>query len=137
MPEGDAGQAAEPASRRRRTGRWLRRITACLVVLALAAAGAAYRFDLGTRLGLHRPDPVTEPAQVLPPAGLALPTARAAAAVAGTTPDPPVDGSRPARTGLPRLMAARSRPVGMKRSEGWVMSVPLKCRSSQRVTPRV
>ena len=106
MPEGDAGQVAEPARTRRRKGRWLRRIAAALVVLVLAAAGASYRFDLGTRLGLHRPDPVTEPAQVLPPAGLTLPSARAAAEVAGTTPDRPVDGAA-VRRAVARLVAAR------------------------------
>ncbi len=53
-----------------------------LVVATVAFAFLAWHFDLGTRWGLAAPDPLVEPALVLPPEGLDLPTQRAAAAVA-------------------------------------------------------
>ncbi len=82
MPEGDVSHA----------GRWLRRITAGLVVLVLVLAGLAYQFQLGTRwFGLDYPSPVTEPAEVPPPAGLTLPVARPPAAVAAEEPRGAVD----------------------------------------------
>ena len=84
MPEGDRGHAS---------GRWLRRSTASVVVLVLLAAAVSYQLDLGTRwFGTDHPSPVTEPAQVLPPAGLTLPRAHRAAVVASTTPEGVVDG---------------------------------------------
>jgi D-alanyl-D-alanine carboxypeptidase/D-alanyl-D-alanine-endopeptidase (penicillin-binding protein 4) len=85
VSEGDPGHAV---------GRRLRRSTSALVVLVLLAAAASYRFDLGTRwFGVDLPSPVTEPAQVLPPAGLTLPVAHRAAPVARTTPEGAVDGA--------------------------------------------
>jgi serine-type D-Ala-D-Ala carboxypeptidase/endopeptidase (penicillin-binding protein 4) len=93
VPEGDAGHVATPERRRRRDGRWLRRVTTGLVVLVLVAALASYRFDLGARwFGFDYPSPVTEPAKVLPPAGLTLPSAQRAAAVAPAAPEGAVDG---------------------------------------------
>ena len=59
-------------------------MTSGLVVLTLVAAGAAYRFDLGPRLGLAAPSPLTEPAEVAPPPGLTLPGVPAAEPVAGS-----------------------------------------------------
>ena len=53
-----------------------------LVVATVVFAFLAWHFDLGTRWGLAAPDPVTEPALVLPPEGLDLPVQRTAAAVA-------------------------------------------------------
>ena len=94
MPEGDAAHVT-PASpvAPREDGRWLRRSTAALVVLVLVAAGTTYWLDLGTRwFGFDYPSPVTEPALVLPPAGLMLPVAPRAGAVARTTPESAVDG---------------------------------------------
>lgn len=44
-----------------------------LVLVLLATAAAAYRFELGERLGLAGPDPAEDPAAVAPPAGLDLP----------------------------------------------------------------
>jgi len=71
----------------RRSGRWLRRSSATFVVLVLALAGVAYQFDLGRRLGLDTPSPVTEPFEVAPPPGLTLPTPRPAPLVAAETTD--------------------------------------------------
>ena len=88
MPEGDA---AHPS---RRSGRLLRRLTAGLVVLVLAATVATYELDLGTRwFGLVRPSPVTQPALVLPPPGLSLPQAERAAPVAAAVAPRAVDGA--------------------------------------------
>ena len=98
MPEGDAGHAATPR------GRWLRRTTASLVVAVLLASGAAYRFDLGPRwFDLGRPSPLTQPAQVLPPVGLALPAARRAVPVAGREVSRPADAAAVRRAVDPRL----------------------------------
>jgi D-alanyl-D-alanine carboxypeptidase/D-alanyl-D-alanine-endopeptidase (penicillin-binding protein 4) len=73
VPEGDASHA----------GRLLRRVTSGVVVLVLVLAGAAFQFDLGPRwFGFDYPSPVTEPAEVAPPAGLSLPEAARAGAVA-------------------------------------------------------
>jgi len=65
-----------------------------LVLALLAAAAATYRFGLGERLlGIEPADPVDNPAQVAPPAGLDLPEPMSAPAVAtpieltGTTVD--------------------------------------------------
>jgi serine-type D-Ala-D-Ala carboxypeptidase/endopeptidase (penicillin-binding protein 4) len=98
VPEGEAGHVATAPDRstvrRGRDGRWLRRTTTAVVVLVLAAAGATYRFDLGTRwFGVHQPSPLTEPALVLPPAGLTLPAARRVAPVAAASPEGAVDGA--------------------------------------------
>ncbi|MEP7090298.1 MAG: D-alanyl-D-alanine carboxypeptidase/D-alanyl-D-alanine-endopeptidase [Nocardioidaceae bacterium] len=120
MPQGDADHVAaspdgppeDPPSdeapvRRHRRGRWVRRTTAALVVLVLVAAGATYELDLGSRwFGRHRPSPVTAPAEVLPPAGLRLPAARRAAAVA--TPRPEGTASAAAvRRAVASLVASR------------------------------
>lgn len=59
--------------------RWLPEM---LVLVLLAAAVASWRFDLGARWWGLGPDPVTQPAQVEPPARLALPTAPRARQVA-------------------------------------------------------
>jgi D-alanyl-D-alanine carboxypeptidase/D-alanyl-D-alanine-endopeptidase (penicillin-binding protein 4) len=53
-----------------------------LVIATVAFAFLAWHFDLGSRWGLVARDPQLEPALVLPPEGLDLPTQRAAAAVA-------------------------------------------------------
>ena len=89
MPESDArhsGDASESGADNDATspqprGRRMRRLTAGVVVGVLTLAAAAYGLDAGDRLGI-RPDPVEEPAQVAPPAGLDLPEARSAPAVA-------------------------------------------------------
>jgi len=65
----------------------MRRVTAGLVVLVLLLAGVTYRLDLGRRwFGFDYPSPVEQPAKVAPPAGLELPSARAADAVARPSP---------------------------------------------------
>ena len=88
-------------------GRRLRRSTGGLVVLLLVAALASYQFDLGSRwFGLGTPSPITEPAKVLPPAGLKLPDARQAAQVAQPTHDQPVDAAA-VRRALAPLVGAK------------------------------
>jgi serine-type D-Ala-D-Ala carboxypeptidase/endopeptidase (penicillin-binding protein 4) len=88
-------------------GRRLRRSTGGLVVLVLVAALASYQFDLGSRwFGLGTPSPITEPAKVLPPAGLKLPDARQAAQVAQPTNDQPVDAAA-VRRALAPLVGAK------------------------------
>ncbi|CAA9356501.1 MAG: D-alanyl-D-alanine carboxypeptidase [uncultured Nocardioidaceae bacterium] len=77
-------------SRGRRTGsgRWLHRLGTGSVVLVLLCAGAAYRFDLGSRwFGLEPPSPLTEPAEVAPPPGLRLPSSGSAPPVAAARED--------------------------------------------------
>lgn len=60
--------------RRAGSGAFLRWAPVVLVLVLLASAGAAYRFDLGSRwFGTGAPDPASEPAAVAPPEGLALP----------------------------------------------------------------
>jgi len=103
VPEGDAGHV-------RGRGRWLRRVSAGLVVLVLVAAAAAYRFDLGDRLGIDQPSPITEPAQVLPPAGLSLPRARPAAPVARATNEGAVDPAAVRRAVAPLLASKKLGP---------------------------
>lgn len=72
----------QPAASRGGDGTLLRRTTAGFVVLLLVLAGLSYRFDLGTRwFGWVYPDPITEPAEVEPPAGLTLPKAKEASPV--------------------------------------------------------
>src|SRR5689334_21117332 len=52
-------------------GRLLRWVPVVLVLSLLAAAGAAYRYDLGARwFGTGDPDPSQEPAAVAPPEGV-------------------------------------------------------------------
>ena len=90
-----------------RSGRWLRRTTTLLVLAVLLAAFASYRFDLGDRwLHDEAPSPVTEPAKVLPPPGLSLPTARGIAAVAAVSPTVPADPSA-VRRALADLLRAK------------------------------
>jgi serine-type D-Ala-D-Ala carboxypeptidase/endopeptidase (penicillin-binding protein 4) len=98
MAGGDAGHpddppgtpASQPA--KTRSGRVLRRTTASLVVLLFAFAVVSYQFDLGRRwLGWDYPSPVTEPAEVAPPAGLSLPAPENAPAVAEPTADQAAD----------------------------------------------
>jgi len=71
----------------RRSGdRFLRWFPIVLVLVVLAAAAASYRFELGPRwFGLEAADPVTNPAAVAPPEGLALPEPDAPSPVAATT----------------------------------------------------
>ena len=102
MPEGEAGHVTTP-----RRGRWLRRSTTALVLLVLVAALASYQFDLGARwFGFDYPSPVTEPAKVLPPAGLTLPAAQQASSVAEAAPEEPVDGAAVSRA-VARFVRAR------------------------------
>ena len=72
-------EAHPPRSRWRRS---LGFVPDLLVVATVAFAFLAWHVDLGARWGLVAPDPDLEPALVLPPEGLDLPTQRAAAAVA-------------------------------------------------------
>jgi serine-type D-Ala-D-Ala carboxypeptidase/endopeptidase (penicillin-binding protein 4) len=73
-------------------GRVLRRTTAGLVVFVLVLAGASYWFDLGPRwFDLGHPSAVTQPAEVPPPPGLTLPSAKAAGDVATPYPELAVD----------------------------------------------
>lgn len=100
MPEGDASHA----------GRLLRRVTSGLVVLVLLLAGTAYQFDVGPRwFGFDYPSPVTEPAEVAPPAGLALPTAAPVGAVAEAAEESTADPDA-VRRALARL--ERSKKLG-------------------------
>ena len=108
MPEGDASHVATPdTTPRGRGGRWLRRVTAGLVVLVLLAAGTTYQFDLGSRwFGFDYPSPVTEPAKVAPPPGLTLPKVPAAASVAAASDESAVDPEA-VRRSLARLVQAK------------------------------
>ena len=77
MAGGDVSHSNE------RSGRRIRRWTLGVVAFVLVLAAASWIFDLGPRvLGWDYPSPVTEPAKVLPPPGLTLPTPSSAAAVA-------------------------------------------------------
>jgi D-alanyl-D-alanine carboxypeptidase/D-alanyl-D-alanine-endopeptidase (penicillin-binding protein 4) len=106
----DDAPEESPEPSRRRNGRWLRRTTAALVLLVLVAAVATYRFDLGSRwFGNDYPSPVTEPALVLPPAGLTLPIPPRVEPVAATMPDEAVDGAAVRRAVAPLL---RSKKLG-------------------------
>jgi len=59
-----------------------------LVLVLLASAAAAYRFELGPRwFGTQAPDPVHNPAAVAPPSGLTLRPPASPAAVAGAVDD--------------------------------------------------
>jgi len=113
VPEGDGSHVAGPSSPEpvtRSRGRWLRRTTAGLVVLVLLAAGAAYQFELGPRwFGFDYPSAVDQPAEVLPPPGLELPKARAAASVAPPAAEKAVDGEAVRRALAPLL---RSKKLG-------------------------
>ncbi len=108
MPEGDASHVATPdTTPRGRGGRWLRRVTAGLVVLVLLAAGTTYQFDLGSRwFGFDYPSPVTEPAKVAPPPGLTLPKVPPAASVAAASDQSAVDPEA-VRRALARLVQAK------------------------------
>ena len=67
--------------RRHGWGAFWRWVPVVLVLVLLAGAGAAYRFDLGARwFGTGEPDPATQPAAVAPPPGLTLPPLAAPAA---------------------------------------------------------
>jgi D-alanyl-D-alanine carboxypeptidase/D-alanyl-D-alanine-endopeptidase (penicillin-binding protein 4) len=100
VPEGDGSHA----------DRWLRRVTAGLVLLLLLLAVLAYLFDLGPRwFGLRYPSPVTQPARVAPPPGLSLPDARPPAAVAPGTPARRAD---PAALRAALASAMRDRALG-------------------------
>ena len=81
------------------------------MVLVLVAAAAAYQFDLGSRWFGNEPppSPITEPDQVLPPAGLSLPAARPAAAVAPETKARAVSGAAVRRVLDPMI---RSKKLG-------------------------
>ena len=86
------------------SGRRLRRRTSALVVAVLALAVASYAFDLGPRvLGWDHPSPLTEPALVAPPPGLALPSPVAAPAVASESEQGLVDPAEVRRTIAPLL----------------------------------
>lgn len=71
-----------------------------LVVGTVLLAFAAWHFDLGTRLGLAAPDPLTQPALVPPPEGLELPPLRPAPAVAS-----PLDTSSASSQKVERALA--------------------------------
>jgi len=73
--------------RRHGTGAFGRWFPVVLVLVVLACAGAAYRFDLGPRwFGTGDPDPATAPAAVEPPSGLDLPPLAQPPAVASPLP---------------------------------------------------
>jgi D-alanyl-D-alanine carboxypeptidase/D-alanyl-D-alanine-endopeptidase (penicillin-binding protein 4) len=83
-------------------------VTASLVVLVLLLAGGAYWFDLGPRwFGFDYPSPVDEPAEVAPPAGLTLPEAARAPAVAGPETEAPADPAAVRRALTPLLRARK------------------------------
>ncbi len=97
MPEGDA----------RHAGRLLRRVTASLVVLVLILAAGAYWFDVGPRwFGFDYPSPVDQPAEVAPPAGLTLPEAARAPAVAEPETEAAADPDA-VRRAVTRLLRAK------------------------------
>jgi D-alanyl-D-alanine carboxypeptidase/D-alanyl-D-alanine-endopeptidase (penicillin-binding protein 4) len=78
------------------------------VLLVLVAAVTTYRLDLGaTWFGNDYPSPVTEPAEVLPPAGLALPGMPRVAPVAGTTRVVAVNGAAVRRAVAPFLRSPK------------------------------
>jgi D-alanyl-D-alanine carboxypeptidase/D-alanyl-D-alanine-endopeptidase (penicillin-binding protein 4) len=65
----------------------------------LVLAGLSFQLDLGHNwFGFDYPSPVTQPAQVRPPAGLTLPAAKPVAEVAAQTPEGSVDGDAVRRT---------------------------------------
>ena len=98
--------ADEPLSRRG-SGRLLRRSTASLVVLLLVVAAFSYQFDLGRKwLGWDYPSPVSEPAEVAPPAGLNLPSPVVATVVAEETEDRAADPEA-VRRALAKLVASK------------------------------
>ena len=103
MPESDAGHL-------RRPGSGLRRWSTGLVVLVLLVAAVASWFDLGDRLGLAAPSPLTEPAKVQPPDGLSLPRARPAPPVARARPVGAVDPAAVRRAVAPLLRSAKLGP---------------------------
>ncbi len=94
-----------PVARRRRPGRLLRTSTTGLVLFVLALATASYFFDLGPRLGLAGPSPISEPARVPPPAGLTLPASARVTEVAARTPPEQVNPAA-VRRALARLVHA-------------------------------
>ena len=104
MPEGDAGHVTTP---RRGRGRRLRRSTTALVLLVFVAAFVSYEFDLGARwFGFDYPSPVTDPAKVLPPAGLTLPAAQPASSVAPAAPEDAVNSAAVSRA-MARFVRAK------------------------------
>ena len=91
--------------RRHGTGAFWRWAPVALVLVLLAGAGAAYRFDLADSwaaswFGADEPDPATEPAAVAPPPDLTLPALEAPPVVAE-----PTDGTRPAADRVSRALA--------------------------------
>ena len=89
--------------RRHGSGALLRWVPVVLVVALLAAALAAYRFDLGAAwFGTGDADPRRDPAAVAPPEGLALPALVSPAPVAATDDDP----DAPVRAKVRRAVAS-------------------------------
>jgi D-alanyl-D-alanine carboxypeptidase/D-alanyl-D-alanine-endopeptidase (penicillin-binding protein 4) len=87
VPEGDTTHPSEPSrAPRRRRGRKVFTALVVVLVLAVAAGAAAWRFDLAEKWGLVEPapDPTRDPAAFPAPPGLELPAAPDAAPVART-----------------------------------------------------
>jgi D-alanyl-D-alanine carboxypeptidase/D-alanyl-D-alanine-endopeptidase (penicillin-binding protein 4) len=87
----------------RHPGRILRRTTTGLVLVVLVLAVVARGYDLGPRVLGWGPDPVGEPAEVAPPAGLTLPEPVAAEPVAPTAETLSADPAK-VRRALGRLL---------------------------------
>ena len=106
--DASAEAPADPEPPRRRRGRKVLAWLAVLVVLAVVAGAAVWRFDLAEEWGLvdPAPDPVRDPAAVPAPPGLTLPDAGTAAPVAGLLGDAkPV--AKDVRRALGRLTQAK------------------------------
>ncbi len=107
MAQRDERHAERSARRRRR--RRLGPVGDALVILLLVLAGVSWHVELGDRLGLRVPDPRREPALVLPPPGLDLPSPRPPAPVAAAAAETGGDSARVAAALRPFL---RDRSLG-------------------------
>jgi D-alanyl-D-alanine carboxypeptidase/D-alanyl-D-alanine-endopeptidase (penicillin-binding protein 4) len=105
-----------------------------LVVVLLLAAAAAYRFDLGDRLGVAQPDPASDPAAVEPPPGLELPDPAVASPVAVRLSGGPVAADA-VRRAVGRLTSDRRLGRRMSLVVGDLSGRPVHAEGPGLVTP--